>query len=48
MRSHEQCCKDPAVVGDYDVLLTFADHKAEAFFTHQGFTDDPIIASRYR
>eukprot|EP00731_Ephydatia_muelleri_P019147 Em0011g1187a len=42
------CCKDPAVVGDYDVLLTFADHKAEAFFTRHGFTDDPIIASRYR
>lgn len=43
-----ECCKDPAVVGDYDVLLTFADHKAEAFFARHGFTDDPIIASRYK
>lgn len=48
MISCEQCCKDPAVVGDYDVLLTFADQKAKAFFTQHGFTDDPIIASRYR
>ena len=43
-----QAMKDPAVVGHYDVLLTFADHKAERFFTTHGFSDDPIITARYR
>ena len=43
-----KCCKDPDVVGHYDALLAFADHKAEGFFTRHGFTDDPIISSRYR
>ena len=40
--------KDPAVVGHYDTLLTFADHKAERFFATHGFSDDPIISARYR
>ena len=40
--------KDPAVVGGYDALLTFADHKAERFFTTHGFSDDPILAANYR
>lgn len=40
--------KDPALVGHYDALLTFADHKAERFFTIHGFSDDPIITARYR
>ena len=40
--------KDPAIVGQYDVVLTFADHKAEKFFSRHGFTDDPIITARYK
>ena len=43
-----QQCKDPAVVGPYDALLTFADPKAETFFTRHGFHDDPIITAKYR
>ncbi len=42
------CSKDPDIVGHYDVLLVFADHKAESFFTRHGFSDDPIITSAYR
>lgn len=40
--------KDPAVVGYYDALLTFADHKAERFFTTHGFAEDPILTAKYR
>ncbi len=43
-----QCSKDPDIVGHYDVLLVFADHKAEGFFSRHGFTDDPIITSGYK
>lgn len=43
-----QCSKDPDTMGHYDVLLVFADHKAEGFFIRHGFTDDPIITSKYR
>lgn len=43
-----QCSKDPDIVGHYDVLLVFADHRAETFFTQHGFTDDPIITSAHR
>ena len=35
-------------MGQYDVVLTFADHKAEKFFSRHGFTDDPIITARYK
>ena len=38
-----QQCKDPTVVGQYDKLLAYADHKAESFFTLHGFSDDPIL-----
>lgn len=41
-------CKDPAIVGHYDLLLTYADHKAEQFFSKHGFTDDPIITARHK
>ena len=40
--------KDPAIVGQYDVVLTFANHKAEKFISRHGFTDDPIITARYK
>lgn len=43
-----QLSKDPAVVGRYDALLAFADHKAEGFFTRHGFSDDPVLTARYR
>ena len=43
-----QTMKDPAVVGEYNALLTFADHKAERFFTTHGFSDDPILTAKYR
>lgn len=36
------------MVGYYDALLTFADHKAERFFTTHGFADDPILTAKYR
>ena len=36
------------MVGLYDALLVFADHKAESFFSRHGFTDDPIITARYK
>eukprot|EP01052_Picozoa_sp_SAG31_P002580 SAG31_NODE_92_length_26360_cov_29.601881_9_plen_417_part_00 len=39
--------KDPRVVGDYDVIVTFADHNAVPFFCRQGFNDDAIMNSRY-
>lgn len=45
------CCqlsKDPAVVGRYNALLAFADHKAEGFFSRHGFSDDPMLTARYR
>ena len=35
-------------VGDYDVLLTFADHDAVEFFAKCGFNDDPILNSPFR
>ncbi|XP_065920354.1 uncharacterized protein [Dysidea avara] len=40
--------KDYAVVGQYDVLLCYADHKAVSFFHRYGFTDNPIIAHKWR
>ena len=43
-----QTMKDPAVVGEYNALLTFADHKAERFFSTHGFSDDPILTAKYR
>jgi hypothetical protein len=43
-----QTMKDPAVVGEYNALLTFADHKAERFFSTHGFLDDPILTAKYR
>lgn len=43
-----QLSKDPAVVGRYNALLAFADHKAEGFFTRHGFSDDPLLTARYR
>ena len=43
-----QLSKDPAVVGRYNALLAFADHKAEGFFSRHGFSDDPILTARYR
>ena len=43
-----QCCKDPETVGHYNVLLTFADPKAEDFFTRHGFSEDPILSARYQ
>ena len=43
-----QTMKDPAVVGEYDALLTFADRKAERFFSTHGFSDDPILTAKYR
>lgn len=42
-----QSCKDPEVVGHYNVLLTFADHNAEDFFSRHGFSEDPILAACY-
>ena len=35
-------------MGQYDVLLTFADPKAEEFFTRHGFSEDPILSARYQ
>ena len=43
-----QTMKDPAVVGHYDALLTFSDHKAERFFATHGFSEDPILTAKYR
>ena len=40
--------KDPAIVGQYDVIFKFAEHKAEKFFSCHGLTDDPIITARYK
>jgi len=40
--------KDYSVVGQYDVLLCYADHKAIHFFHRYGFTDNPIIAHKWR
>jgi predicted N-acetyltransferase YhbS len=40
--------KDPSIVGHYDIILTYADHKAEKFFMRYGFTDDPIITTRHK
>lgn len=36
------------MVGYYDVLLTFADPKAEDFFNRHGFSEDPILSARYQ
>ena len=41
-------CKDPSIAGQYDMLLAYADHKAESFFTRHGFTDDPIVTARHK
>ncbi|XP_011403257.1 PREDICTED: uncharacterized protein LOC105312367 [Amphimedon queenslandica] len=41
-------CKDPSIVGQYDLILTYADHKAEGFFSQFGFTADPIITARHK
>ena len=41
-------CKDPAIVGQYDLILTYADHKAEGFFSRFGFTADPIVTARHK
>ena len=41
-------CKDPSIVGQYDLILTYADHKAEGFFSRFGFTVDPIITARHK
>ena len=30
-----RCVKDPRVAGDYDVIVTFADHNAVPFFCRQ-------------
>lgn len=35
-------------MGHYDVLLTFADPKAEDFFNRHGFSEDPILSARYQ
>ena len=35
-----QTMKDPAVVGEYNALPMFADHKAERFFSTHSFLDD--------
>lgn len=43
-----QKVKDPEVVGHYNALLTFADPKAEDFFTRHGFSEDPILSARYQ
>ena len=43
-----QCVKDPVVVGHYNSLLAFVDHKAEGFFIRHGFTEDPILTAKYR
>jgi len=40
--------KNPTVAGEYDVLITYADHSAVPFFKRHGFTDDVILASRFR
>ena len=37
-----------AIMGQYDVIFRFADHKAEKFFSCHGFTDDLIITARYK
>ena len=41
-------CKDPSIAGQYEMLLAYADHKAESFFTRHGFTDDPIVTARHK
>lgn len=43
-----QCCKDPEIVGHYNVLLTFADPTAEDFFNRHNFSEDPILTARYQ
>lgn len=35
-------------MGDYDIILTFADHDAVGFFAKCGFNDDPILNSPFR
>lgn len=43
-----QHCKDPSIVGQYDKLLAYADHKAESFFLAHGFSDDPLLTAVLR
>eukprot|EP00794_Sanderia_malayensis_P007675 gene7675-8510_t len=40
--------KDSSFTGPYDVLLTYADDNATGFFKKIGFTDDPVLACKYR
>lgn len=40
--------KDPEIVGHYNALLTFADPKAEDFFTRHGFSEDPLLSAQYQ
>lgn len=35
-------------MGHYDVLLAYADPKAEDFFSRHGFSEDPILTARYQ
>ena len=36
------------MVGQYEALLTFADHKAVQFFKRHGFSEDVLVSARYR
>ena len=36
------------MVGHYNALLTFADPKAEEFFTRHGFSEDPILSAQFK
>ncbi len=40
--------KDPLIVGPYDAMFTYAEQDAVKFFRRCEFTDDPILASKYR
>eukprot|EP00741_Cyanophora_paradoxa_P012043 tig00020592_g11638.t1 len=40
--------KNMRCVGTYDVIITYADHSAVGFFKRHGFTDDAILASRFK
>jgi len=38
---------NPAFVGPYEVMITYAGEDAVSFFKNNGFTDDPILNARY-
>lgn len=38
----------PRLAGRYDTTIAFADHDAVRFFRKYGFSDDPILTSRFR